>query len=262
MSISAIIQEKRDSAADWTSENPTLESGRIGVETDTRKFKFGDGATAWTLLPYAGEFFDGLFTEAAAPSTPANGKVILYAKTDGRLYSKDDAGTETLVSGGAGGGGTKTYAVFRAIDNQPPASAFATFDTRNSVPVLDFDTTTQESAVFSSVMPEAASLGSGLKVRIHWMATSATTGDCRWGVQFERGTTDMDSDSFDTATEATSTTSGTSGIITITEITCTAIDSIVAGDGYRLKVYRDTADAADTMAGDAELWKVEVLSAA
>jgi hypothetical protein len=43
--------------------------------------------------------------EAAAPGTPATGKVELYAKTDGLLYSKDDAGTETLVSGGAGGGG-------------------------------------------------------------------------------------------------------------------------------------------------------------
>lgn len=44
------------------------------------------------------------FTEGAAPSTPASGKVALYAKADGLLYSKDDAGTETLVSGGAGGG--------------------------------------------------------------------------------------------------------------------------------------------------------------
>lgn len=40
--------------------------------------------------------------EIAAPSTPASGKVILYAKSDGLLYSKDDAGTESAVSGGAG----------------------------------------------------------------------------------------------------------------------------------------------------------------
>jgi hypothetical protein len=45
------------------------------------------------------------FIEAAAPATPATGDVRLYSKTDGLLYSKDDAGTETLVSGGAGGGG-------------------------------------------------------------------------------------------------------------------------------------------------------------
>lgn len=42
--------------------------------------------------------------EMAAPSTPASGRVALYAKSDGLLYSKDDAGVETLVSGGSAGG--------------------------------------------------------------------------------------------------------------------------------------------------------------
>ncbi len=42
--------------------------------------------------------------EAAAPATPATGDVRLYAKADGLVYSKDDAGVETLVSGGPGGG--------------------------------------------------------------------------------------------------------------------------------------------------------------
>ena len=35
------------------------------------------------------------FVEAAAPGTPPSGHVYLYAKTDGRLYSKDDAGVES-----------------------------------------------------------------------------------------------------------------------------------------------------------------------
>lgn len=43
--------------------------------------------------------------EVAAPSTPASGKVRLYAKSDGNLYQKDDAGTETVLAGGGGGGG-------------------------------------------------------------------------------------------------------------------------------------------------------------
>lgn len=43
-------------------------------------------------------------TEAAAPSTPASGKVRIYAK-DGRIYSKDDAGTEYGPFDAAGGGG-------------------------------------------------------------------------------------------------------------------------------------------------------------
>jgi len=42
--------------------------------------------------------------EGAAPGTPAAATAILYVKADGLWYSKDDAGVETLVSGGDGGG--------------------------------------------------------------------------------------------------------------------------------------------------------------
>lgn len=42
-----------------------------------------------------------IFAESAAPATPATGKVTLYAKTDGLLYSKDDAGTESTLSIGS-----------------------------------------------------------------------------------------------------------------------------------------------------------------
>jgi len=93
------------------------------------------------------------------------------------------------------------------------------------------------------------------------MATSATTGNCRWGVQFEDMNTDEDADSFDTATEAHSATNGTAGIPTTTTITCTTIDSLVAGDFFRIKIYRDVSDTTnDTMTGDAELIAVEIRS--
>jgi hypothetical protein len=175
-------------------------------------------------------------------------------------------GTGLSLSAGtlgvSGSFGTKTYAILTALDNQPPATAFATLDTRNSIAVLDFDATTVESAIFSSVIPEAADLTSGLLVRLLWMATSATSGNCRWGVQVERANTDLDSDSYDTAAEAHSAANATSGIPTLTEITLTTIDGLTAGDTYRLKVFRKADDATnDTMTGDAELIAVEVRSA-
>lgn len=46
------IQNRNDTAANWTAANPTLAQGEIGLETNTRKFKIGDGATAWTSLAY------------------------------------------------------------------------------------------------------------------------------------------------------------------------------------------------------------------
>jgi hypothetical protein len=48
MPVSTKIQVRRDTAANWTSTNPTLAAGEIGFETDTGKFKIGTGALAWT----------------------------------------------------------------------------------------------------------------------------------------------------------------------------------------------------------------------
>ena len=50
--MSVIIQLRRDTSANWTSVNPTLAQGEMGLETDTNKFKFGDGVTAWNSLSY------------------------------------------------------------------------------------------------------------------------------------------------------------------------------------------------------------------
>lgn len=49
-------------------------------------------ATETTKIPYV---------EGAAAATPAANRVVTYAKADGKMYSKDDAGTESLMSSGA-----------------------------------------------------------------------------------------------------------------------------------------------------------------
>lgn len=46
------MQQRRGTAAEWTSADPVLASGEIGYETDTNQFKIGDGTTAWTSLNY------------------------------------------------------------------------------------------------------------------------------------------------------------------------------------------------------------------
>lgn len=46
------IQFRRDTASNWTSANPTLSSGEFGFESDTNRFKIGDGSTAWSSLGY------------------------------------------------------------------------------------------------------------------------------------------------------------------------------------------------------------------
>jgi hypothetical protein len=60
------LQNRRDTAANWTSNNPTLAAGELGLETDTTKYKIGDGTTAWNSLAYA-------YTAGAAGATGPTG---------------------------------------------------------------------------------------------------------------------------------------------------------------------------------------------
>ena len=46
------IQLRRGTTAEWVASNPILAEGEVGVETDTKKLKVGDGLTVWASLPY------------------------------------------------------------------------------------------------------------------------------------------------------------------------------------------------------------------
>lgn len=46
------IQQRRGTSSEWSSANPILSDGEIGIETDTDKYKIGDGSSAWSALPY------------------------------------------------------------------------------------------------------------------------------------------------------------------------------------------------------------------
>jgi hypothetical protein len=48
------IKLRRDTAQNWLDANPILAAGEPGLETDTGKIKYGDGVTAYALLPHAG----------------------------------------------------------------------------------------------------------------------------------------------------------------------------------------------------------------
>ena len=50
--VNVQMQQRRDTAANWSSANPTLLEGELGFETDTKKAKLGDGSSAWNSLSY------------------------------------------------------------------------------------------------------------------------------------------------------------------------------------------------------------------
>lgn len=49
-----VFQFRRGTAAEWSSVNPVLLSGEVGLETDTNLLKIGNGTAAWSARPYGG----------------------------------------------------------------------------------------------------------------------------------------------------------------------------------------------------------------
>lgn len=47
-------KQKYDTSTNWTTNNPVLLAGELGIESDTNKFKIGNGTSAWNELDYAG----------------------------------------------------------------------------------------------------------------------------------------------------------------------------------------------------------------
>lgn len=156
-----------------------------------------------------------------------------------------------------------TLYVWTAHANEPPAANFAVCDSRNSHFVLAFDAATAQSAVFRGVLPRNYA-GGGVTVRLGWMAASAIVGAVKWNAALERHqdtTDDLDSDSFATAQTTTAIPPATSGAVQYTDIAFTngaQMDLLAIGESFRLKITRDAADAADTMAGNAQLLTIEL----
>ena len=95
------IQLRRDVASAWTSANPTLAAGELAIETDTAKYKIGDGTTAWTSLAYSS--FPS--TAITASTVDAKGDLLVGTadNTVGRLQVGAD-GTALIADSAAATG--------------------------------------------------------------------------------------------------------------------------------------------------------------
>jgi len=64
------MQQRRGTAAQWTSANPILNAGEMGWESDTNKFKIGDGTNHWANLDY--------FIDQSSTVNPSFGSSITF----------------------------------------------------------------------------------------------------------------------------------------------------------------------------------------
>jgi len=194
-------------------------------------------------------------SDAPSAYTGAGGKYV-------RVTSGETGLEFATVSGGTGGG-PDTLCVLLPHSYFPSATNYATRDTRNNTPVLDFDADTDESALWLDVLPVRYAAG-GITVEIEFAATSATSGDVVWTAALERigaESQDLDADGFASAKTVTATVSSTCGKTKMASIAFTdgaQMDSVAAGNTFRLQITRDANNAADTATGDAELVAVHV----
>jgi hypothetical protein len=94
------IQVRRGTAAAWTSANPTLAAGEFAMETDTDKYKFGDGSTAWTSLGYSS------LPSTAISNTVVDAKGDIIAATADNTVAKLTVGSNGQVLTAASGQST------------------------------------------------------------------------------------------------------------------------------------------------------------
>lgn len=72
------IKVRQGTAAQWTTANPVLSAGEIGVEVDTRLLKVGNGVTAWASLAYSAATAENVsVTDSAGYFTAGNVETVL-----------------------------------------------------------------------------------------------------------------------------------------------------------------------------------------
>jgi hypothetical protein len=127
MPVQTQMQVRRGTASSWTSTNPTLAAGELGFETDTGKFKIGNGSSTWTGLSYAGGGQNTLttyqYTATAGQTTfsgaDVNSNTLAYTAGAVQVYLNGallqntvdyaaSTGTSVVLTAGAGLGDSLT----------------------------------------------------------------------------------------------------------------------------------------------------------
>jgi len=128
-------QQRRGTAAQWTSANPILSAAEIGYETDTNKFKIGDGTNRWSTLSY---FVDldtmiagapGLLNSLDEIAAAINDDPAFFTTIASSLSSKAPIASPTFT--GTVSGVTKSMVGLDSVDNtadtaKPVSTAQAT----------------------------------------------------------------------------------------------------------------------------------------
>lgn len=113
------IQVRRGTSSEWTTANPVLAAGEMGVETNTNKFKFGNGTDTWSALSYAAADAAGI----SEISQDAINQALSVG--DGLTKVYDDNANTMVVAVNTNSISTKAFATSEATTKAAAAQAAA-----------------------------------------------------------------------------------------------------------------------------------------
>jgi len=126
------IQLRNGTAAQWTSANTTLALGEIGIESDTSKFKIGNGTLAWNALNYVyGLSWQGAYSAGTTYSV----NDLVYSGGSTYLSRVGNNTANALPSGGAT---STTYWAVLALGSDVTTTNVATLTNKTlTLPIID-----------------------------------------------------------------------------------------------------------------------------
>lgn len=182
--VNTKILLRNDTAAHWTTNNPVLGKGEMGVEIDTAKFKFGDGVTPWNQLPYghsadippaspttAGTMSASDFVKLRDIEEEAQENVIEIVKVNGTALTPDankavdvEVPTSTSDLTNDGEDGTSPYATEEYVDeNGGKIDVIKVNGAAQTITNKTVDIAVPEAATTAPVMDGTAAVGTSTK---------------------------------------------------------------------------------------------------
>jgi hypothetical protein len=181
------IQVRRGTASQWTSVNPILAAGEMGVESDTNLFKFGNGTSTWTALAYANNsdvaiaeisqdaINNALSLGAGLSKTYNDGANTITINVDSNVVA-----LKSYVDAAVTGLANTVDTDFIPLSDRGAAGGVASLDNAGKVPNAQIDDNNWATKL------HVASVASGLQIKLSVAAASTAN----WAATRTAGTAD------------------------------------------------------------------------
>jgi len=216
------IQMRRGTLSQWATANPTLADGEWGLETDTNKFKIGNGTDAWNSITTYSSLgigtAGGTFAGTVNFGADGTGQDVNFYSLTGGDHMKWDASEEQLIIEGTNG-------------------TVALHVTDGDVTIADGDLTVSGDLTINGATTTVSTTNTLVEDSLIELNTGASSNANDLGIVMERGSTGNNAiiawdESADKFTMGTTTATGAStGDLSITAGTLVAdLEGDVTGD--------------------------------